>query len=92
MEFPMTAIDRFKSYGRKPAGGPRQLVEVVPNDTVDIEAITQWLYVGGAGDLRVTAVEGNTVTLVNVFPGWHAIEVSRVHATGTTATNIVAGW
>ncbi len=87
----MTATDHFQSFTRKPAGGPRYLVDVTPSDSQDLAAVSQWLYVGTGGNLRVTTAGGSTVTLMSVMPGWHALEVARVHATGTTASHILAG-
>ncbi len=74
--------------------------DVTPNDSVDI----QWqgatlgtnnsgpsLYVGGAGDVKVTMVGGQTVTFVGVPAGtFMPIQVKRVWSTGTSATSIVA--
>ena len=72
---------------------------VTPSNTVDIPAITGGtnngcvLYIGGFGDLRVETVGGDTVTFVGVLGGtFFPVQVSRVYATGTTATNIVALW
>lgn len=47
--------------------------------------------VGGAGNLKVTTVDGNTVTLNGLLAG-HVYEIGvRVFwSTGSTATNIVA--
>ena len=64
---------------------------VTPSDTVDISGgACRALYVGGAGD--VTAVCGGEAVL---FTGVQAgtvlpVNCTRVNATGTTATNIVA--
>ena len=51
------------------------------------------LYVGGGGNLKVLTVGGDEVTFVNIQDGsFIPIQVLRVYATGTTATNIVAIW
>lgn len=51
------------------------------------------LYVGGAGDLAVVTSSGSEVTLVGVLAGsFIPVQVLRVEATNTTATNIVALW
>ena len=48
------------------------------------------LWVGGAGDLRVTMKGGADVTFAGVNAGqWMPIQVQRVWATNTTATSIV---
>jgi hypothetical protein len=73
---------------------------VTPSNTVDIPSITGGtsnngcvLYVGGAGDLTVDTVGGDAVTFVAVPAGsFIPVQVTRVYATGTSATSIVALW
>lgn len=51
------------------------------------------LYVGGAGDLKVTTSSGDIVTLAGVQGGtFLPISVLKVWSSGTTATNIIALW
>lgn len=51
------------------------------------------LYVGGAGNLKIRTIGGDDVTLFGVVAGsFIPIQVSRVFATGTSATNVVAIW
>jgi hypothetical protein len=51
------------------------------------------LYVGGAGNLRVLTAGGDDVTFSGVLAGSYVpIQVQRVFATGTAATNIIAIW
>lgn len=67
------------------------LAAVTPSDSADLAVVpARSLYVGTAGNLRVTTVSGDTVTLANVAAGYHPLTVVRVHATGTTASDIVA--
>ena len=48
------------------------------------------LYVGGTGNLRVTMLGGQIVTFSNISGGsFLPIQVVKVWATGTTATNIL---
>ena len=89
---PVTAIDTFEGFARRPAGGPSNLVEITPDDAADMTSLAHWIYVGTGGSLRITTGAGQTVTFTSILPGWHAIEVARVHATGTTATDLIAGW
>ena len=65
---------------------------VVPNDTTDLPMTSRALYVGGAGDLRVTMAGGETLSFRNAAAGLLPVRVARVHATGTNATDIVALW
>ena len=51
------------------------------------------LYVGGAGDLRVTTTCGDTVVFNNIQAGtFLPVHVDKVWSNGTTATNIIALW
>ena len=51
------------------------------------------LYIGGAGDLSVQFADGGTAVFTGLLAGsFFPLNVVRVNATGTTATNIVAIW
>lgn len=64
---------------------------VTPNDASDLPKIASGIYVGATGDLVVTFLDGNTVTLKGLASGViHPLCVKRVLATGTTATGIIA--
>ena len=64
---------------------------VTPNDSTDLTTIARALYVGGAGDVKIDAADGSTVTFVGVQAGSIIpVRAARVYATGTDATNIVA--
>lgn len=73
---------------------------VTPSNTTDIPVVTGGtsnngcvLYIGGYGDVKVDTVGGDTVTFVGILGGtFFPVQVRRVYATGTTATNIVALW
>jgi hypothetical protein len=65
---------------------------VTPSNTNDLPAASTAIYVGGSGNLRVTMLGGELVTFTGLAAGWHPIRVTRVWATSTTATNIVAVW
>jgi hypothetical protein len=68
----------------------REAVAITPSNTVDIPQ-TVAVYVGGAGNLKVDMRGGNAVTFTAVPVGTVLeIRVTRVYATGTTATNMLA--
>lgn len=67
-------------------------VAVTPSDSSDLPVTSRALYVGTGGDVRVTVGSGSVVTFVNVPEGILPMRVSRVHASGTTAADIVAVW
>lgn len=63
---------------------------LTPSDSTEL-AVTRGLYIGGAGDVKVDMAVQGTVTFVGVLAGsLLPIQVKRVYATGTTATNIVS--
>lgn len=66
------------------------LVSITPSDG-DSFTKTRALYVGGAGDLRVQTEAGQDVTIPSVKAGvMYPFIVTKVYATGTTASGIVA--
>lgn len=63
---------------------------ITPNDQAPLTQPTRALYVGAAGDVRVTLLGGDTVTFKSVPAGSVLpLRVSAVLATGTTAGDIV---
>ena len=88
----MSAIDKFNSSARGRAGGPHHLELATPSDSTDLPFVTQWIFVTVAGSLRLTMASGAQVTIAQFPAGWHMLEVSRIHATGTTATGIMVGY
>jgi hypothetical protein len=68
-------------------------VAVTPNDSTDLTYTCRALFVGGAGNLAVVMAGGQTITFTGVTAGaLLPIRASRVMATNTTATSIVAVW
>jgi len=75
---------------------------VTPSDTVDIPSVSTQagtgnngcvLYVGVGGDVKVTTAGGDTVVFVGLLAGMFLpVQVLKVWATNTTATDIVALW
>lgn len=73
---------------------------VTPSDSANIPPITGGtsnngclLYIGGTGSVKVTTVGGDEVTFSAVPVGtFMSVQVVKVWATGTSATNIVALW
>ena len=72
---------------------------VTPSDTANIPSVPGGtnngcvLYVGSAGNLRVQTVGGDDVTFNNINTGaFIPVQIVKVYATGTTASNILALW
>lgn len=63
---------------------------ITPSNSTDILP-TRGLYVGGAGNVTVDMALGTPMTFVGVQGGTILpIQVTRIYATNTTATSIVA--
>lgn len=80
----MAAPESFVSGAPK-----RNAAAVVPSNTMDLPQVSL-LYVGVTGDVKVDTAFGATVTFTAHPVGYMPVQVRRVYATGTTATNIVA--
>ena len=64
---------------------------VTTSDTVDLPANVRAIYVGVSGDVSAVPLGGGTAVVFKAAPvGVLPIEVSRINATDTTATDIVA--
>lgn len=64
---------------------------ITPSDTTDLTYITRAIYIGAAGNLVVTPLQGGSDVTYAVLAGQILpVRVTRVKATGTTATGIVA--
>lgn len=62
---------------------------VVPSDSVNFTTPTRRLWIGAAGAVSV-AMGGTTVVFAGVPVGWLDVACTRVNATGTVATSILA--
>ena len=63
---------------------------ITPSDSTDVTDITRAIFVTGAGDISCITRSGNTRTWAGVPASTLLpIRVSRVRATGTTATGII---
>lgn len=64
---------------------------ITPSDSVNLTANTRYVFVGGAGALKVDTVGGETLTITGITAGSVLpLRVKKIYATGgTTATNLV---
>lgn len=85
--------DPFKDEAVGVIGPLSNASVVTPSDTTDLSVTSRAIYVGTSGDVQITLSGGDTVVLKNVAAGMPLpIRAERVHATNTTATDIVALW
>lgn len=81
---------KFSKSPSAPAGGGEA---VTPSDTVSTTTPFRALFVGATGNVTVLMLSGVALTFVGVQSGSILpVSGSRVNATGTTATSIVAIW
>lgn len=69
---------------------PLDAVAIAPNDSTDLARVSRYIYVGGAGDVKVDMGRSGTVTLKAVPVGTMLhMAAKRVYNTGTTATFLI---
>jgi len=82
--------DRFSAHATGLEAPAQHGFAVTPDDITDLIETTRALFIGGRGTLAVTMASGATVSFQGVQAGsLLAIRVQRVHATGTSASQIV---
>lgn len=74
-------------------GPARNAVAVMPSDTVDLATVPRAICVSADGNV-VLVMSGNSqeVTIAMVAGSLYPLAPTRIKATGTTATGIVAVW
>lgn len=82
--------DKFKSNKIGLSSPPAFAEQVTPNDDTDLQFVCRCLNVATAGSVRLTTAEGNEVSIFVAAGITFPVRASRVWATGTTATGIVA--
>lgn len=66
---------------------------VAPSDTTPLSHVTRAIYVGGGGDVQAELVSGSQISFAAVPGGvMLPMRVTKILATGTTASGIVALW
>lgn len=64
-------------------------VPITPSDSTLLPT-TRAVYVGTSGNIRVQTADGQDVTFSNVPAGIFPLQVEKVFATSTTASNLIA--
>lgn len=82
--------DTFSDFPTTPTSPPVDGFVITPSDGDDLAVYTRGIYVGAAGDIKVTTIGGTTLTYKNLAAGViHPLRVVKVFATGTSATDII---
>lgn len=89
----MAATDKYQGAHAEVHDPIENGFAVTPSDSADLSYVTRSVYIGGAGNLRVTLkgmATGTYVTYTGMLVGVsYPIRATRIWATGTTATNIL---
>lgn len=88
----MPAIDLLDSdsYQRFYSGSATDGYLITPNDTIELQYVTNGIYVGLGGDINVQLMKGTTLLLRNVPTGFiMPVRALKILATGTTAGYLV---
>jgi hypothetical protein len=77
-----------------PHGAIYDTADVTPADATALPSgPCRAIWVGVAGNIRIKTLGGTTQVLKAMAAGmWHAQAAQEIHATSTTATDIVAGY
>ncbi|MFD2739610.1 hypothetical protein ACFSUD_08525 [Sulfitobacter aestuarii] len=85
----MPLIDRFQHYSTGLTGPICGGFAITPDDAIDVASVTRAIILGTGGDVALRLRDGDELTLLNLAPGViYPLRVSRVLASGTTATGI----
>lgn len=84
------SVDRYSRFSRAPSLPASAVEEIVPDDAADIPNVSLALNVATPGTVRVTTLDGDTVDVQVAAGVAFPLRVTRVWATGTTATGIRA--
>ncbi|MBL1319581.1 MAG: hypothetical protein JKY80_02105 [Mariprofundaceae bacterium] len=84
--------DRFVRQEPRLESPSDDMVLITPNDAVDLATPIRAFVAGTAGDVKVTTYAGNVVIIPSsvVYRAAYVLgRIKKIHATGTTATEIV---
>lgn len=84
-------FDPFAPNADSPSAPARHCFAVTPDDSAELQTVTKAVYVGGAGDVTLRAIESDADVIFRNVPAGAVLDVrtAGIRATGTTATDIV---
>lgn len=86
----MAATDTHTTLSTTWASPYRRGFAITPHDTNELTAVTRAIHVGGAGNIALTTVGGDSFTLTGLAAGdWVPVQAKIVKSTGTTATSLI---
>jgi hypothetical protein len=85
----MSISDKFSEYTSGLSSPICGGFDIAPDDATDLSSVTRAIILGAAGDVAVVLKNGDAITLPALAAGViYPVRVSRVLATGTTATGL----
>jgi hypothetical protein len=82
--------DPYAGTGDDLQGPASNAAAVTPSDSANLPTCSKRLWIGGAGNVKVTLVGGTTVTYSAVPAGTYLqARALQIFASGTTATEII---
>lgn len=89
----MPAIDTHKGQQELLSSPCDNGAAITPNNNTDLTYVSRAIWVGGAGSVNVVLAGGQTVLFTGILAGTLLpLRVTRVLASSTSATNLVAIW
>jgi len=82
-------IDTFETFGTGLESPATRLVAAIPDDAQDLSHASRAVNVATSGTVRVTTLGGDVATVYIAAGLAFPLRVTRVWASGTTATGIV---
>ncbi len=87
----IVAVDKFGSDPLTLSSTVQDMALITPDNVNDLPYVTRGIYVGTGGNIKLTTKAGTTLIVPNLAGGAiYSFRVSRIWATSTTASNIVA--
>lgn len=87
-----TAVDAFSGHTPGLDSPYTHGAAISTSDSADLANVTRAIAVGVAGTVKVDMAGGETGITLTLPVGIHRLRVTKVYATGTAATGLVALW
>lgn len=86
----MAAVDDFATFAVGMSDTYPHAFAITKSDADELSHVTRAIYVGGAGNIKLLTLGGETVTFIGLPVGTTLrIRAKQVFSTDTTATNMV---
>lgn len=83
-------VNKFKTRYTNLESPIANMFTITPSDSADLPFITRAIYVGGDGNIKLTTLGNETVTMTGVKGGViYPIRVKRVFDSDTSATDLL---